>query len=170
MALHAPQIIKATSTQDLNPLPLASNNYPSVLPHEMYALEPGDIPSRILSWKALGFLGSFTHSARRLSCPWGRDPWGTRNCFVSCPYSFPQHCMPYRLSVGAGLFTNLFWIGNKNTWEREYRNLKTCPISWNCEFSFCTQIILWFGERMTTTYSITFHPPSCGGFPMVGGG
>ena len=51
--------------------------------------------------------GSFTHHSRRLSCPWGRDPWGTRNCFVSCPYSFPQHCMPYRLSVGAGLFTNL---------------------------------------------------------------
>ncbi len=33
--------------------------------------------------------------------------------FVSCPYSFPQHCMPYRLSVGAGLFSNLFWISNK---------------------------------------------------------
>ena len=23
--------------------------------------------------------GSFTHSAKFLSCPWGRDPWGTRN-------------------------------------------------------------------------------------------
>ena len=118
MAFHAPQVIRATSTQDLDPLPLASNDYPSVLPHEMYALEPGDIPSRILSWKALGFLGSFTHSARRLSCPWGRDPWGTRNCFVSCPYSFPQHCMPYRLSVGAGLFTSLFWLVIK-THKRE---------------------------------------------------
>jgi hypothetical protein len=58
--------------------------------------------------------GSFTHSALRLSCPWGRDPWGTRNCFVSCPYSFPQHCMPYRLSVGAGLLQP-FLVGNKNT-------------------------------------------------------
>ena len=54
MTLHAPQIIRATSTQDLDPLPLASNNYPSVLPHEMYALEPGDTPSRILSWNPLG--------------------------------------------------------------------------------------------------------------------
>jgi hypothetical protein len=62
MALHAPQIIRATSTQDLDPLPLASNNYPSALPYEMYALEPGDIPSRILSWKALGFL---SHVKRR---------------------------------------------------------------------------------------------------------
>ncbi len=59
---HAPQITKATSTQDLDPLPLASNDYPSVLPHEMYALEPGDIPSRILSWKALEFL---SHVKRR---------------------------------------------------------------------------------------------------------
>ncbi len=64
--------------------------------------------------------GSFTHSALRLSCPWGRDPWGTRNIsFVSCPYSFPQHCMSYRLSVGAGLFTNLFWLVIK-THERVY--------------------------------------------------
>ena len=23
--------------------------------------------------------GSFTHRAKLLSCPWGRDPWGTRN-------------------------------------------------------------------------------------------
>jgi hypothetical protein len=22
--------------------------------------------------------GSFTHSVKFLSCPWGRDPWGTR--------------------------------------------------------------------------------------------
>ncbi len=62
MALHVSQTIKATSTQDLDPLPLSSNNYPSVLPHEMYALEPGDTPSRILSWKPLGFL---SHVKRR---------------------------------------------------------------------------------------------------------
>jgi hypothetical protein len=62
MVLHASQVIRATSTQDLDPLPLTSNDYPSVLAHEMYALEPGDIPSRILSWKALGFL---SHVKRR---------------------------------------------------------------------------------------------------------
>jgi hypothetical protein len=62
MALHAPQTIKATSTQDLDPLSLANNNHPSVLPHEMYALEPGDPPSRTLSWKPLGFL---SHVKRR---------------------------------------------------------------------------------------------------------
>ena len=62
MTLHASQITKTTSTQDLDPLPLASNDYPSVLPDEMYALDPGDIPSRILSWKALGFL---SHVKRR---------------------------------------------------------------------------------------------------------
>ena len=62
MSLHAPQTIKATSTQDLDPLPLAINNHPSVLPHEMYALEPGDTPSHTLSWKPLGFL---SHVKRR---------------------------------------------------------------------------------------------------------
>ncbi len=62
MTLHAPQTIKATSTQDLDPLSLANNNHPSVLPHEMYELEPGDPPSRTLSWKPLGFL---SHVKRR---------------------------------------------------------------------------------------------------------
>ncbi len=61
-ALHKPQIIKATSTQDLDPPPLAANDHPSVLPHEMYALEPGDPPSRTLTWKPLGFL---SHVKRR---------------------------------------------------------------------------------------------------------
>ncbi len=62
MALHASQTIKATSTQDLDPLPLANNNHPSVLSHEMYVLDPGDTPSRTLSWKSLGFL---SHVKRR---------------------------------------------------------------------------------------------------------
>jgi hypothetical protein len=62
MTLHVPQTIKATSTQDLDPLPLANNNHPSVLPHEMCTLEPGDPPSRTLSWKPLGF---FSHVKRR---------------------------------------------------------------------------------------------------------
>ncbi len=67
MALHAPQVIRATSTQDLDPWPLVRNDYPSVLPHEMYALEPGDIPSRILSWKALGFLSHVKRRSNRVS-------------------------------------------------------------------------------------------------------
>ena len=53
---HVPQIIKTTSTQDLDPLPLTNNDHPSVLPHEMFALEPGDPPSHTLTWKPLGFL------------------------------------------------------------------------------------------------------------------
>ena len=54
--------MKATSTQVLHPRPLANNAHPSVLPHELYALEPGEMPSRILSWKPLGFL---SHIKRR---------------------------------------------------------------------------------------------------------
>ena len=46
----------ATSTQDLDPRPLANNDHLSVLPFEMYAIEPGEPPSRSLSWKPLGFL------------------------------------------------------------------------------------------------------------------
>jgi hypothetical protein len=60
--LHTQQIIKATSTQDLDPRPLTNNDHPCVLPIEMYALEPGDPPSRTLNWKPLGFL---SHIKRR---------------------------------------------------------------------------------------------------------
>ena len=56
LAFHTQQTIKATSTQDLDRRPLAANYHASVLPHEMYALEPGETPSRILTWKPLGFL------------------------------------------------------------------------------------------------------------------
>jgi hypothetical protein len=61
-ALHKPQTIKATSTQDLDLPSLAANDHPSVLPHGMFALEPGDPPSRTLTWKPLGFL---SHVKRR---------------------------------------------------------------------------------------------------------
>jgi hypothetical protein len=54
--LHNPQTIKATSTQDLDHSPLVVFDHPSVLPHELFALEPGDPPSRTLTWKPLGFL------------------------------------------------------------------------------------------------------------------
>ena len=62
LALHTQQIIKATSTQDLDPLPLVNNDHPSVLPSEMYALESGENPSHTLNWKSLGFLN---HIKRR---------------------------------------------------------------------------------------------------------
>ena len=62
LAFHTQQIIKETSTQDLDPRPLVNNDYPSVLPFEMYALEPGESPTRSLNWKSLGFL---SHIKRR---------------------------------------------------------------------------------------------------------
>ncbi len=62
LTLHTQQITKATSTQDLDPRPLTNNDHPSVLPFEMYVIEPGEPPSRSLSWKPLGFL---SHTKRR---------------------------------------------------------------------------------------------------------
>ena len=55
---HAPKIIPATSVQDLNPRPCGDNAHTSVLPFEMESIEPGDgeIPTRKLTWKPLGFL------------------------------------------------------------------------------------------------------------------
>ena len=62
LAFHTQKIIKTTSTQDLDPRPLPNIEHPSVLPFEMYAIEPGESPSRSLNWKSLGFL---SHIKRR---------------------------------------------------------------------------------------------------------
>jgi hypothetical protein len=62
LAFHTQQIIKATSTQDLDPRPLSNNDHPSVLPFEMYVIESGEPPTHLLNWKSLGFL---SHIKRR---------------------------------------------------------------------------------------------------------
>ena len=73
------------------------------------------VPTRLRSssgygvdWRTgvdLKYAGSFTHNDKLLSYPWGRDPWGTRNIsFVSRPYSFPQHCMPYDSPLEQGCY------------------------------------------------------------------
>jgi hypothetical protein len=56
LALHTQQTSQATSTQDLDPLPLTNNDHTSVLLFEMYALEPGETPTRTLNWNPLEFL------------------------------------------------------------------------------------------------------------------
>jgi hypothetical protein len=65
LAFHTQQITKATSTQDLDPRLLANNDHPSVLPFEMYAIEPGEPPSRSLCWKPLGFLNHIMRCTNR---------------------------------------------------------------------------------------------------------
>jgi hypothetical protein len=62
LTFHTQKTIKATSTQDLDPRRLTDNDHASVLSYEMYTLEPGEIPSRTLTWKPLGFL---SHIKRR---------------------------------------------------------------------------------------------------------
>ena len=44
---HKRQTIKATRVQDLDPRPCADNAHESVLAHEMGAIEPTEIPSRL---------------------------------------------------------------------------------------------------------------------------
>jgi hypothetical protein len=74
LVFHTQQIIKATSTQDLDPLSLTNNDHVSVLPFKMYVLKPGEPPSRTLNWNLWDFsvilsvvpttIGSLFHSGR----------------------------------------------------------------------------------------------------------
>ncbi len=61
--MEKPNVLKARK-RGLNPRPCADNAHASVLPFEMEAIEPGDgeIPTRKLIWKPLGFL---SHIKRR---------------------------------------------------------------------------------------------------------
>jgi hypothetical protein len=58
LVFHTQKIIPTTSIQDLNPRPCVDNTNVSDLPFEMEAIEPGDgeIPTRKLTWKPLGWL------------------------------------------------------------------------------------------------------------------
>jgi hypothetical protein len=61
LALHTQKIMKTTSTQDLDPRPLTNHDHPSVLPFEMFTLDPGDPPSRSLNWNPGHKRGHSTH-------------------------------------------------------------------------------------------------------------
>jgi hypothetical protein len=56
LALRTPMTFHATSEQDLNPRPGAVNYHPSVLAHEVMAIEPGEKPTRMLTWKSTAFI------------------------------------------------------------------------------------------------------------------
>ena len=51
LTLLTPLTIDVTKEQDLDPRPCSNIDHPSVLAHEMMAIEPGEKPSRKLMWK-----------------------------------------------------------------------------------------------------------------------
>ena len=59
---HTQQTIQVTSVQDLDPRPYTDNAHMSVLSHAMTVIEPGENPTRTLTWKSLDFL---SHINRR---------------------------------------------------------------------------------------------------------
>ena len=64
LARHTQQTIQGTSTQDLDPHPCVDSTHVSVLPHEMMTIEPGENPTRTLTWKSLSYLN---HIKRRIN-------------------------------------------------------------------------------------------------------
>ena len=84
LAFHKQQTIKATIFQDLDPRPCANNAHSSVLAHEMADIEPGEIPSRTLTWKPLAFL---SHIKRRTNDDrFSSTQWESLLCY-SCAHS-----------------------------------------------------------------------------------
>jgi hypothetical protein len=56
LALRTPKSFHTTSEQDLSPRPCVVNDHPFVLTHEMMTIEPGEKPTRMLTWKPTVFI------------------------------------------------------------------------------------------------------------------
>jgi hypothetical protein len=86
LALHTPKTFHTTIEQDLNPRPCAVNDHPSVLAHEMMAIEPGEKPTRMLTWKTITFLSHIQSRSHEDHFP--IPLWETWFCQKSrCPHT-----------------------------------------------------------------------------------
>ena len=56
LALRTPMTFHVTSEQDLNPRSCPVTDHPSVLVHEMMVIEPGENPTRMVTWKSTTFI------------------------------------------------------------------------------------------------------------------
>ena len=59
LTLRTPLTIDSTKEQDLDPQSSSNIDHPSVLTHEMMTIEPGENPSRNLTWKSTGWISHF---------------------------------------------------------------------------------------------------------------
>ena len=75
---HSQQTVQVTSDQDLDPRPYTDNSPTSVLPHEMTVIEPGENPTRTLTWKSVVFLS-------HIKCRTNDDRFPLLWCFLSLP-------------------------------------------------------------------------------------
>ena len=95
LAPHTPLTIHATNEQDLNPRPCAVNDQPSVLADEMMAIEPGEKPTRMLTWKPSSFLSHIMPRSHddRFPMPL-RETWVRSSLGVPTPalLANPQQC------------------------------------------------------------------------------
>ena len=113
LVFHTKKTLKATITQDLDPRPLTNNVHPSVLPHDLYVLEPGEMSSRILSWNPLGFLSQIRRSTNddRFSLQFGKSGfaltlvyqyqtyWDLLICVLVTPFTWSCKNLKNRLTV-----------------------------------------------------------------------
>ena len=95
LTFHVQQIIQTSSVQDLDPHPCADNAHTSVLPHELESIEPGENPTRTLTWKSLTFLNHIKRRTNddRFPLPlW--ETWFCSNLGVQIPTLIdpPQQC------------------------------------------------------------------------------
>jgi hypothetical protein len=64
LTFHVQKTTPGTCIQDLDPRPDTDNVHVSVFSFEMTGIEPGENPTRTLTWKSLGFL---SHIKRRIN-------------------------------------------------------------------------------------------------------
>ena len=103
LTLRTPMTFHATSELDWNPRPCAVNDHPSVLAHEMMAIEPGEKPTRMLTWKPTAFISHIqprSHDDRFPLPLW--ETWFCQSLGVPIPALLenPRQCPCRQFNLG----------------------------------------------------------------------
>ncbi len=144
LGFHAQQTVQDTSAQDLDPRPCADNVHTSVLHHEMMTIEPGENPTRTLTWKPLAYLRHVKCRTNddRFPFPLGDlvlfQPWCTNSdsdwtCSTVCLHTFqydyiwgPSPDMTNSISSFTGSRLGLFisWVHYSVLWVTKLRSTR----------------------------------------------
>ena len=107
------KLLRTTSVQDLDPRPSANNDHVSVLAHEMTTIEPGEKPSRTLTWKPLVFLSHIkcrTNDDRFSDSQWEFFFFSILGVPTPGLIGPPQQCICNTLGIICRLVNRRQWI------------------------------------------------------------
>ncbi len=115
-AFRNPLEIHATNDQDLYPQPCTDNTHTSVLVHEMMVIDPGEKPSRMITWKTTVFLSHIMRRSHddRFPIPlW--ETWFCSSLVVPIPVLVNPVIVNERRHRNQGLCCSVSWTRQRSS-------------------------------------------------------